>query len=79
RREGRTVVLTKDGQRMEHHVPHVRGTTINPMDRSEVMDKALDLINPILGDTKAGALANKIMTLETCPDISDLGPLMTET
>ena len=44
-----------DGSRLSERVTAVRGTPRNPMTREEVIDKARDLIAPVVGREKSGA------------------------
>jgi 2-methylcitrate dehydratase PrpD len=76
RREGAVRVTTRNGETLSRHVPHVRGTTANPMDRGEVADKAIDLIAPILGDGRAADLVEAVWKLEGLRDARDLAPLI---
>ncbi|HSR55083.1 MAG TPA: MmgE/PrpD family protein, partial [Alphaproteobacteria bacterium] len=76
RREGRVSLTTRDGRTLSHHVPHVRGTTANPMDRDEVAAKAVDLIQPILGKDRTDQLVEAVWTLERLDDTRDLAPLI---
>lgn len=76
RREGGVILATGDGRRLSRHVAHVRGTTANPMDRSEVAEKARDLIEPILGEARARALIEAVWRLEEIEDARDLAPLI---
>ncbi len=42
-----------DGSRLSERVTAVRGTPRNPMTREEVIDKARDLIAPVVGREKS--------------------------
>ncbi len=42
-------ITLADGTRLSDRVEAVRGTPRNPMPRSEVVDKARDLIAPVIG------------------------------
>ena len=76
RREGAVRVTTQNAETHSRHVPHVRGTTANSMDRGEVADKAIDLIAPILGDGRAADLVDAVWELEGLRNARDLAPLM---
>jgi hypothetical protein len=52
----------------------VRGTAENPMTREEVVDKARDLIAPVLGNSVTSKLIDKLMVVETLKDIRELRP-----
>jgi hypothetical protein len=64
----------KDGTQLSEWVRDVRGTADNPMTRQEVMDKARDLIAPVLGSATSTALINKLLALETLKDVRELRP-----
>jgi len=66
----------KDGKRYSERIDAVRGTPRNPMSRSEVMDKALDLIGPVLGTGQAKELANLVLALEDQPNLNKLMRLL---
>jgi 2-methylcitrate dehydratase PrpD len=69
-------VLLKDGTRFRERVDAVRGTVRNPMDRDEVVTKARDLIEPVLGGATANRLIATILALEETRDIRSLRPLL---
>jgi 2-methylcitrate dehydratase PrpD len=75
---GATVeVLLTDGRMLSETVLQVKGTAANPMSRQEVVDKARDLIGPVLGAQRTGALIETVLTLETRGDIrTTLSPLL---
>ncbi len=65
-------VILKDGTRYSERVEAVRGTPRNPMSRQEVIDKALDLIGPVLGSQQAKDLSQLVLSIEAQPDLSKL-------
>jgi len=65
-----------DGAQLTQWVRDVRGTADNPMTREEVVDKARDLIAPILGATVTTKLINKLLALETVRDVRELRPVL---
>jgi 2-methylcitrate dehydratase PrpD len=65
-----------DGTQLSERVDAVRGTPRNPMSRAEVIDKARDLIAPVLGGAKSERLIETIYGIETVPDIRSLRPLL---
>lgn len=69
------VTLT-DGTRLSERVDAVRGTPRNPMTRSEVVDKARDLLAPVLGADRARALIDAVLSLDTKGDARGLGVLL---
>jgi 2-methylcitrate dehydratase PrpD len=65
-----------DGSRLTERVEAVRGTVRNPMTRAEVVDKARDLIAPVLGTSTAQKLIDTLLTIESLQDIRSLRPLL---
>ena len=65
-------VILKDGTRYSERVEAVRGTPRNPMSRQEVIDKALDLIGPVLGSQQAKDLSKLVLGIEAQPDLGKL-------
>ena len=71
----RQVIMTaqlQNGQSHRHHAKAVRGTPDDPMNRSEVVAKAIDLMAPILGLSQATQLAEHVMQLEKMPEAGAL-------
>jgi 2-methylcitrate dehydratase PrpD len=58
-------VETKDGKKLEHRTHAVKGTPANPMTRQEVVDKALDLVEPSLGKARSLKLIETVLGLDT--------------
>jgi Uncharacterized protein involved in propionate catabolism len=70
-------VKTKDGRELYHRTKAVRGTPDNPMSREEVVDKALDLVCPVLGNEQGRSLVTTVLALETVDDlVGTLHPLL---
>ena len=69
------ITLT-DGTHMSERVTAVRGTPRNPMTRKEVVDKARDLIDPVLGAATGARLVDTIFTLEDVKSVRALRPLL---
>ena len=69
------VTLT-DGTRLTERVDAVRGTAQNPMTREEVVAKARDLMDPVLGKETCAKLIDKVLALESVKDIHELRPLL---
>jgi 2-methylcitrate dehydratase PrpD len=65
-----------DGTRLSERVSAVRGTPRNPMSRAEVIDKARDLIAPILGRETSARLIETVFAIETVTDIRSMRPLL---
>ena len=71
----RQVIMTaqlQNGQSHKHHAKAVRGTPDDPMNRSEVVAKAIDLMAPIVGLSQAKLLAEQVMQLEKLPQAGAL-------
>jgi 2-methylcitrate dehydratase PrpD len=69
-------VMLTDGTQLSERVEAVRGTPRNPMSRPEIVDKARDLIGPVLGSSRAGALIDALLALDTLADVRTLRPLL---
>jgi 2-methylcitrate dehydratase PrpD len=65
-----------DGTRLSEQVSAVRGTPRNPMARAEVIDKAGDLITPVLGRDSSKRLIETVFAIETVTDIRSLRRLL---
>src|SRR5205809_6849586 len=72
RREGTVEIVMNDGARINEHVASVRGTFDNPMSREEVIAKARDLMNPVLGTGTTTKLIDTIFNLESVKNVRDL-------
>jgi 2-methylcitrate dehydratase PrpD len=70
--EARVTVVTRDGQRHEHHVEHATGTRDNPMSDEALETKFLANAQPVIGDERARTLADAVWKLETMSDVRDL-------
>jgi 2-methylcitrate dehydratase PrpD len=69
-------ITLNDGARLIERVEAVRGTVRNPMTRAEVVDKARDLIAPVLGTPTAQKLIDTLLAIEAVKDIRSLRPLL---
>lgn len=76
RREAIVEVALTDGTILSEHIIAVRGTPANPMSREEVVGKARELMDPVLGTSNSGALIDKILDLENLRNIGELRPLL---
>ncbi len=72
-------ITLADGTRLSERVTAVRGTPRNPMTRKEVIDKARDLVDPVLGTATAARLVETIFTLEDLKNVRELRPLLQRT
>lgn len=76
RREAIVELTFADGTQLSEWVRDVRGTAENPMTRAEVVDKARDLISPVLGTATCSSLISKVLALESLRDIRELRPAL---
>jgi 2-methylcitrate dehydratase PrpD len=75
-----TVEITfNDGSRLNNRVEAVRGTVRNPMTRAEVVEKARDLVAPVLGTATTQTLIETVMAIEAVKDIRSLRSLLQKT
>ncbi|HWO42576.1 MAG TPA: MmgE/PrpD family protein [Candidatus Eisenbacteria bacterium] len=65
-----------DGTMLSERISAVRGTPRNPMSRAEVIDKARDLIAPVVGRETSELLINTVYEIENVTDIRQLRPLL---
>jgi 2-methylcitrate dehydratase PrpD len=65
-----------DGTWLSERVSAVRGTPRNPMPRNEIMDKARDLIAPVLGREKSEHLMETVYAIEKVTDLRSLQPML---
>jgi 2-methylcitrate dehydratase PrpD len=65
-------VTFNDGTKIIERNDTVRGSPEDPMSRNEVISKAIDLIVPIIGKSKAYALVDQIYNLEQISNIQDI-------
>jgi 2-methylcitrate dehydratase PrpD len=65
-----------DGTHLSERVDAVRGTPRNPMSRAEVIDKARDLIAPVLGSETSERLIKTVYAIESVTDVRSLRPLL---
>ena len=65
-----------DGTRLSERVEAVRGTPRNPMSRTEVIDKARDLITPVLGRETSERLIATVYEIEGLANVRSLRPLL---
>jgi 2-methylcitrate dehydratase PrpD len=69
-------VTLSDGMKLTERVNGVRGTVENPMTREEVIDKARDLIVPVLGAATSSKLIQTVFEIEKIKSLRDLRPLL---
>lgn len=69
-------ITLNDGTVLSERVTDVRGTVDNPMTREEVVQKATDLMVPVLGKANTATLVDKILNLEKVSNVRDLRPVL---
>jgi 2-methylcitrate dehydratase PrpD len=69
-------VTLNDGMQLSERVEAVRGTVRNPMSRDEVVDKARDLMGPVLGTASTGTLIDRLLAIESVENVRELRPLL---
>jgi 2-methylcitrate dehydratase PrpD len=69
-------ITLNDGARLIERVEAVRGTVRNPMTRAEVVDKARDLIAPVLGGPTTQKLIDTLLAIDAVKDIRSIRPLL---
>ena len=69
-------ITLKDGSRISDRVEAVRGTIRNPMTSDEVVEKARDLMAPVLGRDQTQRLIGAVLSLDTAPDLRSLRSLL---
>lgn len=69
-------VTLNDGTKLSERVEAVRGTVRNPMTREEVVEKARDLMGPVLGTATTGKLIETLLAIESVKDVRSLRPLL---
>jgi 2-methylcitrate dehydratase PrpD len=65
-----------NGEKLSERISAVRGTPRNPMTRTEVIEKASDLIAPVLGNETAKRLIETVLAIETVTDVRGLRRLV---
>jgi 2-methylcitrate dehydratase PrpD len=65
-----------DGMLLSERITEVRGTAANPMTRAEVIDKARDLIAPVLGREVADRLIEMVYGIEGVSDMRNLARML---
>ena len=65
-------ITLNDGTVLSDRVTAVRGTAGNPMSRGEVVQKARDLCEPIIGKRQTDALVESVLALEKLQSVRDL-------
>jgi 2-methylcitrate dehydratase PrpD len=74
-RQAKVTILLRDGTRLFHHTRAVRGTPADPMTQTEVAEKALGLMQPVIGE-KAQQLVKAVFALEHVTRMDEFGKLL---
>ena len=69
-------ITTNDGRDLKEHVVSFKGKSDNPLTTEEVAEKALDLMEPVIGKTQSHELIDAINNLETLDSVRKLRPLL---
>jgi 2-methylcitrate dehydratase PrpD len=69
-------IETLPGERFTHRTYAVRGTKDNPMGEDEVVTKATDLVEPLLGPQACDGLITSLLHLHELEDVRTLRPLL---
>ena len=69
-------VTLDDGTTLSERVEAVRGTPRNPMTRAEVVAKARDLVEPILGREKSSRLIDGVLTIESVQSMREFAAML---
>ncbi len=75
-REAVVEIELQDGTKLSERVSAVRGTPRNPMTRNEVIDKARDLIAPVLGRDTSTRLIETVFDIEKVTEVRSLRRLL---
>lgn len=74
-RQAIIAVETRDGRHLTHRTRAVRGTPDNPMSEDEVVAKARDLLEPVIG-ARTDELIATILAITELGDVRQLRPLL---
>ncbi|MBV9238616.1 MAG: MmgE/PrpD family protein [Xanthobacteraceae bacterium] len=74
-RQAKVTIWLRDGTRLFHHTRAVRGTPADPMTATEVAEKALGLLRPVIGE-KAQQLVKAVFALEHVARVTEFGKLL---
>lgn len=69
-------IRLSDGSTVEHYVEHVLGYPTRPMSHSDVEQKALELIVPVIGKQRARELVETVWNIESLGNIKQLIELL---
>jgi 2-methylcitrate dehydratase PrpD len=66
------VATLKDGRTFTSQIDYPKGSIQNPMNDAELLAKFTSLASPVVGAKRAAALADAVMNIEKCTDVSAL-------
>jgi len=69
-------IRTTDGKEVTHRTHAVKGTPANRMTNEEVIEKCLDLVCPIIGQTTGKDLVDRFAAIEKVSNVLDLRTLL---
>jgi len=72
-------ITLADGSPLTERVEAVRGTPRNPMSSAEIIAKARNLVEPVLGPSKSAHLIDTVFAIEKLASVRDLRPLLQTT
>jgi 2-methylcitrate dehydratase PrpD len=75
-RVGIVEITLNDGTVLTERVDAVRGTYMNPMSREEVVQKARDLVDPVLGKVASGRFIDAVLNIEKVKNVRELRSLL---
>lgn len=70
--EAEVQVILANGRRLARHVEHTRGSLANPLSDEDLVNKFLNLAEPVVGISRARALAQTVQSLEAVRDMGIL-------
>ena len=76
-RSAKVEVVLKDGRTLNHFTPHAFGTKQNPMETERVNAKVRDLLEPVVGPTRAEAVIERVNGLDAMANVRGLLPFLT--
>lgn len=74
-RSGTVTLTLRSGEAVTQHVPHVAGTSEDPMTTEQVCEKAADLLAPVIGQEPTKRLIGWVLSADTADDIRELTTL----
>lgn len=72
----RVTIRLKDGTQEERYVAYVPGFPTHPLSKAEVEEKAIELVEPVLGAAKSSALVSLCDNLDSATNVDPIIDLM---